>query len=112
TKQYTVIRARQMATKGHSTLSLPDALPILDAAREAGAWAVTISGSGSGLIAACEPVRAEDVAAAMADAFRRAAGPDGVVYFPARSEEHTSELQSRENLVCRLLLEKKKQKHT
>src|SRR5690606_39763692 len=30
---------------------------------------------------------------------------------PARSEEHTSELQSRENLVCRLLLEKKKQKN-
>src|SRR5690606_40781355 len=27
----------------------------------------------------------------------------------SRSEEHTSELQSRENLVCRLLLEKKKQ---
>src|SRR5690606_41374087 len=27
-----------------------------------------------------------------------------------RSEEHTSELQSRENLVCRLLLEKKKSK--
>src|SRR5690606_41306486 len=27
---------------------------------------------------------------------------------PDRSEEHTSELQSRENLVCRLLLEKKK----
>src|SRR6266700_5035797 len=27
---------------------------------------------------------------------------------PFRSEEHTSELQSRENLVCRLLLEKKK----
>src|SRR5690606_40828293 len=27
--------------------------------------------------------------------------------FEARSEEHTSELQSRENLVCRLLLEKK-----
>src|SRR5690606_40346679 len=26
---------------------------------------------------------------------------------PKRSEEHTSELQSRENLVCRLLLEKK-----
>src|SRR5207253_4044007 len=28
-----------------------------------------------------------------------------------RSEEHTSELQSRGHLVCRLLLEKKKQKH-
>src|SRR5687768_17710904 len=29
---------------------------------------------------------------------------------PRRSEEHTSELQSRLHLVCRLLLEKKKQK--
>mgnify|MGYP006979370968 CR=1 FL=1 len=29
-----------------------------------------------------------------------------------RSEEHTSELQSRTNLVCRLLLEKKKKKNT
>src|SRR2546430_4967072 len=29
----------------------------------------------------------------------------------ARSEEHTSELQSQSNLVCRLLLEKKKKKH-
>src|SRR6267378_4287210 len=28
---------------------------------------------------------------------------------PVRSEEHTSELQSRRDLVCRLLLEKKKQ---
>src|SRR5436309_11769987 len=30
--------------------------------------------------------------------------------YELRSEEHTSELQSRENLVCRLLLEKKKKK--
>src|SRR3712207_7379527 len=30
---------------------------------------------------------------------------------PARSEEHTSELQSRQYLVCRLLLEKKKSIH-
>src|SRR5206468_4899340 len=29
-------------------------------------------------------------------------------YVPERSEEHTSELQSRSDLVCRLLLEKKK----
>src|SRR5690554_7783695 len=29
-----------------------------------------------------------------------------------RSEEHTSELQSRPHLVCRLLLEKKKKQHT
>src|SRR5256885_12322314 len=32
--------------------------------------------------------------------------------FWSRSEEHTSELQSPCNLVCRLLLEKKKKKHT
>src|SRR5690554_7401742 len=31
-------------------------------------------------------------------------------YFNLRSEEHTSELQSRPHLVCRLLLEKKKTK--
>src|SRR5690606_41351014 len=37
---------------------------------------------------------------------RPGAGAGG--QFAARSEEHTSELQSRENLVCRLLLEKKK----
>src|SRR5256884_5347420 len=30
---------------------------------------------------------------------------------PTRSEEHTSELQSRLHLVCRLLLEKKKEYH-
>src|SRR5690606_40841845 len=42
---------------------------------------------------------------------RRIAGPHPENLSPARrgarSEEHTSELQSRENLVCRLLLEKK-----
>src|SRR5690242_12969003 len=39
----------------------------------------------------------------------RAALVDAVP-LPARSEEHTSELQSHVNLVCRLLLEKKKKK--
>src|SRR5206468_8789500 len=44
--------------------------------------------------------------------------PTGMVSLPAavpalasRSEEHTSELQSRSDLVCRLLLEKKKKIH-
>src|SRR2546427_2684133 len=35
-----------------------------------------------------------------------------VVGVVTRSEEHTSELQSQSNLVCRLLLEKKKNKYT
>src|SRR5688572_13401457 len=40
-------------------------------------------------------------------------GAEGEIYMLAvdpRSEEHTSELQSQSNLVCRLLLEKKKKK--
>src|SRR2546430_6585524 len=41
-------------------------------------------------------------AASRHEVYRRAKG------VPARSEEHTSELQSQSNLVCRLLLEKKK----
>src|SRR3712207_8068089 len=45
----------------------------------------------------------------LADPRRRRQGEaDGAAQ---RSEEHTSELQSRQYLVCRLLLEKKKQKH-
>src|SRR5271165_7672465 len=45
---------------------------------------------------------------------RLAKNRGGVTSTPpfCRSEEHTSELQSRENLVCRLLLEKKKKKKT
>src|SRR3712207_7003795 len=36
---------------------------------------------------------------------------DGRQQAPRRSEEHTSELQSRQYLVCRLMLEKKKHAH-
>src|SRR5690606_40112490 len=59
-------------------------------------------------------VAAEQAQEAFVDQFR---GADGArLVLPgqllardlARSEEHTSELQSREKLVCRLLLEKKK----
>src|SRR2546430_3946139 len=38
----------------------------------------------------------------------RRAPPPNLVWALRRSEEHTSELQSQSNLVCRLLLEKKK----
>src|SRR5256885_7768900 len=51
-----------------------------------------------------------------ADQFRPAAppafgSPDYLAALAERSEEHTSELQSPCNLVCRLLLEKKKKKY-
>src|SRR5690606_41515671 len=42
------------------------------------------------------------------DRVRRGRAARAAVTRDLRSEEHTSELQSRENLVCRLLLEKKK----
>src|SRR5690606_41974003 len=52
----------------------------------------------------CEPANAVHVGDKLAtDAV---GARDADVYGVGRSEEHTSELQSRENLVCRLLLEK------
>src|SRR5439155_25047200 len=53
------------------------------------------------------PVR--DVCAACMSSARRTDVPHRCC---ARSEEHTSELQSRGHLVCRLLLEKKKKKNS
>src|SRR2546430_10147869 len=57
----------------------------------------------------------ERVARDLRNGVRRAAmrldvrgGPSGIEAGDKRSEEHTSELQSQSNLVCRLLLEKKK----
>src|SRR5438477_6840824 len=54
---------------------------------------------------------------AMADLLQRKVGPklralSGAVNTRMRSEEHTSELQSHVNLVCRLLLEKKNNSQT
>src|SRR3989475_7602699 len=55
------------------------------------------------------PVRAPQQVAGLSviDGERRAA----LAVVGVRSEEHTSELQSQSNLVCRLLLEKKKNKN-
>src|SRR2546430_8399912 len=71
------------ATTEIYTLSLHDALPI----------------SGDAADVQAEPVQ-----------IQRAAGAGEVQRAVLRSEEHTSELQSQSNLVCRLLLEKKKKK--
>src|SRR5206468_10907996 len=81
-------------THHRHTLSLHDALPILHARRGA-AHGGQLGHRLLGVVLA-------DVVAA--GRHRRL---DGVGAEP-RSEEHTSELQSRSDLVCRLLLEKKK----
>src|SRR2546428_10691965 len=72
------------ATTEIYTLSLHDALPIWGRGDVQHVYVLAGGGAGPG-----GPPRG---------------GPPG----PARSEEHTSELPSRSDLVCRLLLEKKK----
>src|SRR2546427_7001749 len=75
------------ATTEIYTLSLHDALPIFGLAVA---------------IAALTPIVVFSLWFAASESFRS---------FALRSEEHTSELQSQSNLVCRLLLEKKKEKN-
>src|SRR3712207_8709920 len=88
------------ATAEIYALSLPDALPILSA---------TISGTvmqdvtGNGLTADDKPL------AGVVVKLYKDVNVNGVLDAAdgKRSEEHTSELQSRQYLVCRLLLDKK-----
>src|SRR3712207_8137989 len=61
-----------------------------------------------GVLHVVEPVAAHVVAGQRVAGQRRAREADDA---RRRSEEHTSELQSRQYLVCRLLLEKKKKKN-
>src|SRR3712207_9447545 len=83
------------ATTEIYTLSLHDALPICgkrDGPRPGG------------------PRGADGPTVAAQLGGRRRGAPDVRLPGDPRSEEHTSELQSRQYLVCRLLLEKKKKK--
>src|SRR3989442_9572397 len=80
------------ATTEIYTLSLHDALPI----------SFFIFIIGKGLRAQLLPVKV---------GAQTLIGKTVTALTPIRSEEHTSELQSRPHLVCRLLLEKKKKDH-
>src|SRR3712207_7279494 len=87
------------ATTEIYTLSLHDALPILSASLSL-------------------PLQLGDTGPEVAELQRKlndagfyVGGVDGI-FGLGRSEEHTSELQSRQYLVCRLLLEKKKNRVT
>ncbi|MGQ0815439.1 MAG: homoserine kinase [Gemmatimonadota bacterium] len=59
---------------------IPGGAPALDAAIAAGAWAATISGSGSGMIAACARGSEEPVRAAMAAAFEAATAHEPIAF--------------------------------
>src|SRR5438105_12306308 len=81
------------ATTEIYTLSLHDALPISG---------IHIAPISSKCGRSCSRLNSSGVTAVR--------GGPGQFAAPPRSEEHTSELQSRVDLVCRLLLEKKKNK--
>src|SRR5690349_23165281 len=83
------------ATTEIYTLSLHDALPIWKARTKPCPGSSSVYGAASD-----RPLRGSHAA--------RASRTSPAVQ---RSEEHTSELQSRRDLVCRLLLEKKKKKN-
>src|SRR5690606_41879975 len=94
------------------TLSLHDALPILERcmghvrlckdAQRLKNMQLSKLGELSAMSSVEKPILAPEQVAGVQHMWAQ----DNIENF--RSEEHTSELQSRENLVCRLLLEKKK----
>src|SRR5690625_6084369 len=104
-------------------LSLPGALPIsypplVGAGRVRGGGDAAGEGGGAddtGGVVRAQPVGGRQLAVTAQLAQGGQQPPAGealaaLAEVPARSEEHTSELQSRGHLVCRLLLEKKKPK--
>src|SRR5574337_1977395 len=78
-------------------------LPKLIAARSLPVGASSLMASAGGVGMVVQAQSAHGVAAIRADLVNH----DFLLPLPVRSEEHTSELQSPLNLVCRLLLEKK-----
>lgn len=64
------------------------AAEALQAGFDAGAWGVTISGGGSGLIAVCAPERAEAIGVAMREAFRTQDDEPECVGFAVRPDLH------------------------
>src|SRR5690349_22722648 len=86
-------------------LSLHDALPISPAGSSS---AIASISSATPAPVSAEPKKTGCSSPARARSARSSsAGPNDANEAVRRSEEHTSELQSRRDIVCRLLLEKK-----
>src|SRR5690606_41458147 len=101
------ISLNHTATTELYTLSLHDALPISVISRSITEDPRPLTHTRPSLPPQVDAITMKALAKSPADRYQTAAD-----FAAARSEEHTSELQSRENLVCRLLLEKKKETAT
>src|SRR5262249_59641847 len=88
-------------------LSLHDALPIFPTAALIAYSATLVANTARITIALLLRQSSVEIGWLSPDQLHRF---EGVFIYFGRSEEHTSELQSLTNLVCRLLLEKKKNK--
>src|SRR5690606_40123146 len=91
------------------SLSLHDALPIYDRRDQFGHSVPAVRMGGATFARRDRSdLQRDDRAVRRVGGLPVLRAEDRYAPFARRSEEHTSELQSRENLVCRLLLEKKK----
>lgn len=70
----------------HRLPLIPGVMAAISAGVDAGAWAVTVSGAGSGLIALCEPSDAQEVADAMRRIFDAGRGDPECVGFVVRPD--------------------------
>src|SRR5207248_11583787 len=101
-----------LCTTQHATLSLHDALPILNSRAQRSRWisvgGVRLSGRSVSSARNAPSARMRPRAPPASASNTLAGGALGLILADGalRSEEHTSELQSPYDLVCRLLLEK------
>src|SRR5690606_41920477 len=89
------------------TLSLHVALPICEIVGVGGTECCGRCGRLGRVATGCGPAGSAAGGRGIVERAGVVSGSRGILRAGGRSEEHTSELQSRENLVCRLLLEKK-----
>src|SRR3712207_7923228 len=94
------------ATTEIYTLSLPDALPIYRRRSKIRSKSLRQVVPASSEASTLATMRSCSTVATIR--WWKSGSSRWSVHSPSRSEEHTSELQSRQYLVCRLLLEKKK----
>src|SRR5256886_10349454 len=106
------LQGAEVILVGYNTPSSPLALDLNELCLRSGAYAnlcFVVGVAKAGVEDGVELIAGSAIVSPLGQVLARAAtNGDELVVARIRSEEHTSELQSQSNLVCRLLLEKKK----